>query len=197
MQLVATCLDNTEVVKLQKEMKKQHLNAVQLLPNGYDHQVLAANGSLFDGSFVETTYTPWETDPQSPATKEYLDNIKTVTDNPLEHTEVGWILAKEFVDGLKGAGPEFSQQKVIDALNAQTAYTADGLVAPIDWSKGHIDPQTHPEARAAQSCQPVVQIKGGQFVLFSAPADKPWICLSNTPGDLTPQYKSFAPGGAG
>jgi ABC-type branched-subunit amino acid transport system substrate-binding protein len=197
-QIVTTCLDNNEVVKLQKEMHKDGLAAVQVLPNAYDHDFVKSQGALFEGSYVGTTYVPWETNPQSPATKEYLDNIKKVTSDPIEHTEVGWILAKEFVDGLKLAGPEFSQQKLIDALNAQTAYTARGLVAPIDWSKGHTDPQSHPEVRPQLQCQPVVQIQHSAFALYKAPPDKPWICLDQSQGaDQTPVFKSFAPAGAG
>jgi ABC-type branched-subunit amino acid transport system substrate-binding protein len=197
-QLVTTCLDNNEVVKLQKEMKKQGLDAVQVLPNAYDHDFVASQGALFEGSFVGTLNAPWETNPQSPATQQYLTEIKKVTSHPIEHTEVGWILAMEFVDGLKGAGPEFSQQKVIDYLNAQTAYSAQGLIAPIDWTKGHIDPQTHPEVRAAEQCQGVVEIKSSKFVLYAAPPDKPWICLDQSKSaDQTPQFKSFAPGGQG
>ena len=60
MQIVTTYLDNNEVVKLQNEMKKQGLNAVQVLPNAYDHEFLKEDGSLFDGSFVGPVYTPWE-----------------------------------------------------------------------------------------------------------------------------------------
>ena len=104
----------------------------------------------------------------------------------------------EFVDGLRGAGPEFAQAKVIDYLNSLTAYTADGLVAPINWSTGHTDPQTHPEIRAASTCQPMLLIKNGQFTVYKAPADKPWICLDiDKPATQTPQFKSFSPTGSG
>ncbi len=197
-QFVNTCMDTNEVVKLQREMKKQGLNAVQNLPNAYDHDFARDNAALFEGNFIEPLYTPWETQPQSPATKAYLANIKAITNDPVELTEFGWIDAMQFVDGLKGAGPEFTQQKVIDYLNAQRAYDASGLVPPIDWSTGHIDPQRHPEARLKEQCMPVMQIKSGKFVLFDTPPDKPYTCLDTAKGaDQTPVYKSFAPGGAG
>jgi ABC-type branched-subunit amino acid transport system substrate-binding protein len=197
-QFVYTCMDANQVLKLQKEMKKQGLHAVQSMPNSYDHDWLKQNASLFNGSFVETLYTPWEAQPQSAATKLYLDKVKAITNDPVENTEFGWILAMEFVDGLKGAGPEFTQQKVIDYLNSLHDYDADGLIFPIDWSKGHIDPQSHPEVRAAESCQPILQIEDGKFVMFEDHPGKPWTCVDNSKNAFqTPTYQSFAPGGVG
>jgi ABC-type branched-subunit amino acid transport system substrate-binding protein len=197
-QFVNTCVDANEVLKLQREMQKQGLHAVQSLPNAYDHDFVRQNAALFEGTFVESLYTPWETQPQSPATQAYLAGIKAITNDPVELTEFGWIDAMQFVDGLKGAGPEFTQKKVIDYLNTQRGYAAEGLVQPVDWSTGHIDPMKHPEVRAKEECLPVMQIKGGKFVLFDAPPDKPWTCLDTAKGaDQTPVYKSFAPGGAG
>ncbi len=197
-QFVSTCLDTNEVVKLQKEMKKQGLNAVQDLPNAYDHDFLAANSALFEGSFVQPLNAPWEEQPQSAATKEYLANVNAITSDPVELTEIGWIMAKMFVDGLKGAGPEFTQQKVIDYLNGQTAYSADGLIPPINWTTGHTDPQSHPEVRLPDQCMPILQIKGGKFVPFDDHPGKPWTCLDNSkPADQTAVYRSYAPGGIG
>src|SRR5882757_6779050 len=121
-QFVYTCMDTNEVTKLQREMKKQGLNAVQNLPNAYDHDFVRQNAALFEGNFIEPFYAPWEAEPQSPATKAFLSGIKAITNDPVELTEFGWIDAMQFVDGLKGAGPEFTQQKVIDYLNTQRAY---------------------------------------------------------------------------
>jgi branched-chain amino acid transport system substrate-binding protein len=197
-QYVNTCMDTNEVIKLQKEMKKQDLHAVQNLPNAYDHDFVRDNAALFEGNFIEPLYAPWETDPQSPATKAYLAAIKAITNDPVELTEFGWIDAMQFVEGLKGAGPEFTQQKVINYLNAQKAYVAEGLIPPIDWSTGHIDPMKHKEVRQKEQCQPIMQMKGGKFVLYKSPPDKPFTCLDTAKGaDQTPVYKSFAPGGVG
>src|SRR5207244_733945 len=47
-QLVFTCMDQREVVILAKEMAKQHLNAVQALPNLYDPQFVQANAQYLE-----------------------------------------------------------------------------------------------------------------------------------------------------
>jgi ABC-type branched-subunit amino acid transport system substrate-binding protein len=197
-QFISTCTDTNEVIKIQKEVKKDGFNAVQSLPNAYDHDFLKQNGALFEGSFVEPLYAPWETNPQSAETKLYLQDIKAITNDPVELTEFGWINALQFVTALKGAGPEFTQQKVIDYLNTLTAFNANGLILPINWKTGHTDPQTHPEVRSSMQCQPILKITGGQFVPFNGPPDKPFTCLDvNKDATQTPTYNSYAPGGQG
>ena len=197
-QLVLTCMDNNETLKLQKEMKKQQLGAVQIMPNSYDQKWLKENGALFEGSLVATLYVPKEAQPMSPATKEFYDNIGLPEDKIAEITEVGWIMAKMFVDGLKGAGPEFTQQKLVDYLNTQSSWSGGGLVQPLDWTKGRPDPQTNPSARGQLQCQPVMEIKGGKFVMFQDVAGKPWTCLDINKDATQPvQHLSFAPGGVG
>ncbi len=57
-----------------------------------------------------------------------------------EHAMIGWINADLAFQGLKAAGPSFDRRKVIDATNELHAFTADGLIAPIDWSRQHEPP---------------------------------------------------------
>jgi branched-chain amino acid transport system substrate-binding protein len=132
---VETCMDINEVVVLGKEMQKQGLNAVQQLPNGYDKALIANNGSLLENSIVIPQFVAYEQTPQIPEVKKYLAQMKKIGKDPVEVATAGWILADEFVTGLKLAGPEFSQQKGIDALNTLTAYSDNGMVQPINWTK--------------------------------------------------------------
>ena len=197
-QFISTCVDTNEALKIAKEAKKQGLNAVQDMPNAYDHDFVKQNGALLEGSFVQPQYVAQENQPQSPATQEYYDKIMAVTNNPVELTEVGWIMARMFVDGLKGAGPAFTQRKVIDFLNAQTAYNSGGLVPDINWQTGHTNPMTNPEVRIKQTCVVILQVKGSAFVPFREVPGKPWTCLDDSKdASQTPTYRSFAPGGTG
>ena len=43
------------MLTLAKEMKKQGLDAIQYLPNGYDHEFVEENGEFFEGSYVLTS----------------------------------------------------------------------------------------------------------------------------------------------
>jgi ABC-type branched-subunit amino acid transport system substrate-binding protein len=197
-QLISTCVDTNEALKIAKEVKKQGLNAVQDMPNAYDHDFVKQNADVLEGSFLQPQYVAKENQPQSPATQQYYDKIQAITSDPVELTEFGWIMAQMFVDGLKGAGPEFTQQKVIDFLNSQTAYNSGGLVPDINWTTGHINPVTHPEVRAAMTCVIAMQIKNGAFVPFKEEPGKPWTCLDNSQSaEQTSTHRSFAPGGTG
>jgi len=199
-QFISTCMDTNEVTKLAKEMKKQGLNAVQTLPNGYDHDAIAQSGGVFDGSYIEPQYVPSESQPQSPATKEYLDYTSKHNIKRVELTEVGWIMGAMFVDGLKLAGPEFTKQKVIDALNTQKAESPGGLIVPIDWTIQHIDPTGNPAVQGKYRCSSVLKITNNKFVPVFQEPGKPWTCFDpdeSVPISVPPEHRSFAPGGEG
>jgi ABC-type branched-subunit amino acid transport system substrate-binding protein len=199
-QFISTCMDTNEVTKLAKEMKKQGLKAVQTLPNGYDHEAIAQSGGVFDGSYIEPQYVPWEATPQSPATKEFLAWTSEHHVSTVELSEVGWIMGAMFVDGLKLAGPEFTKQKVIDALNTQTAESPGGLIVPIDWTKAHIDPTGNPAVQGKYRCASVLKITNNKFVPVFTEPGKPWTCFDpdeSVPISKAPEHLSFAPGGEG
>jgi branched-chain amino acid transport system substrate-binding protein len=199
-QFVNTCMDTNEVTKLAREMKKQGLNAVQQLPNAYDHAAIAASGGLFDGSYINPQYVPWEATPQSPATKQFLAYTAAHHVSTVELSEVGWIMGSMFLDGLKLAGPEFTKQKIIDGLNTQTAESPGGLIVPIDWTKQHNDPTNNLAVRGKYECDAVLKIENNKFVpQFTVPG-KPWICFDPNPAAPIPKevtHMSFAPGGEG
>ena len=135
--MIISCIDGNGATSLAREMKKQGLDAIQVLPNSYNHELVAENADVLDGSYLFTTFTPFEAKPEPAGMKLYKDWIKKSGGTRNENSLVGWINADEFVTGLKAAGPNFTRQKVVDATNAITDYTADGLVAPIDWTTAH------------------------------------------------------------
>lgn len=194
-QFVTTCMDQRETLILAKEMDKQGLKAVQNLPNGYDADFVHDNAKYFEGSFASPLYVPFEKKALPKETVDLQEAIDKSGKKMYELTYVGWIIAHEFVTGLKLAGPEFSQQKVIDALNQVTSYSADGMVQPIDWTKQHNSADGHPEFQGKFDCNSIVKIEGGKFVPVYDKPDKPWICFEG--GDqatqLTPNppYQNF------
>ena len=53
-------------------MRQQGLNAIQYLPNGYDHDFMDKNGGFFEGSVVLVQEAPIETTPKFPALQNYI-----------------------------------------------------------------------------------------------------------------------------
>lgn len=182
---VTTCMDSNGVLTLAREMRQQGLNAIQYLPNGYDHDFVAKNGGFFEGSIVQVQEAPLETKPAFPALRDFMTWMDKGGYKKTENAEIGWVNAAEFVHGLRLAGPDFTRQKLIDALNKLTDYDADGMIPPVNWT------QQHTNKHYPLSCQALVQIKNSQFVpIFSSPG-KPFLCYENANPATVAEAKSF------
>ena len=118
-------------------MRRQELDAIQYLPNGYDYDFLEENGDLFEGAYVLTQFVPFEAEDPPEALDTYEEWIEETGGTVGELSLAGWISADMFVTGLRAAGPEFSQQGVIDGLNQLTDYTAEGIIPGLDWTVEH------------------------------------------------------------
>jgi ABC-type branched-subunit amino acid transport system substrate-binding protein len=181
--LVTTCMDTNGVVTLAKEMKKQQLDAIQYLPDAYDHKFVQTYGDLFENSVVRTDFTAFElpSSDQPAGLKNYLEWIKKQNVTPSEDSMNGWLNADLFYNGLKAAGPNFSRQKLIDAINKMKLYTADGAVAGVDWTVAHTSP-------TGSFCQFFSTIEHSTFVTNYSKPGKPFVCISESGGKLTAEY---------
>jgi Periplasmic binding protein len=193
-QVVGTCVDFNESLTLGKEMQRQGMKAAQVQPNGYNGDFIAQNAEPLEGSIVYTQFVPVEHQPQFPEVQKLIQWAKRIDVPVRELTINGWILADEFVTGLKLAGPNFSQQKIIDGLNSLTAWTDNGLNPPIDWTKAHNDPQKDPSSLSDLDCGAYLKVERGKLVsVWDEPA-KPFVCFNRTDQTVdSPQYINFAP----
>jgi ABC-type branched-subunit amino acid transport system substrate-binding protein len=166
--LVTTCMDTNGVVTLAREIRKQRLDAVQDLPNAYDHDFVEEFGDLFEGSYVRTDFVQWELDDRPEGLERYLEWTDRAGLQPSENSLVGWLNADLFVTGLEEAGPDFDRQKVIDAINQMTDYTGDGLLEGVDWTKEHTEP--------GPPCQFLSEIQDSEFVPVYSEPGKPFVC---------------------
>ena len=175
-------------------MQKQGMKAVQQLPNGYDSDFISKNAAIMEGGIVTLQFVALQVTPQIPEIQDLYKYAAETGVQVHELTAYGWILASELYAGLVGAGPNFSQAAVVNALNRQTAFSDNGFVPPINWPKGHIDPEKHPEALSDSDCNNAVVVQTGKFVPYLSTPDKPWTCFNrNDPTVAHPQHVSFAP----
>jgi branched-chain amino acid transport system substrate-binding protein len=182
--LVTPCMDQNGVLNLAREMRRQGLDATFYLPNAYDHGFMDEYGEFFEGAYVRTRFAPLETDPQPENLALYTEWMDEAGFDQNEYSLIGWILADMFVTGLELAGEDFTQQKVIDALNEETAFTAGGLLPGLDWTIQHDDPAENPESRPETDCSALTQIEGGEFVPVFTEDDKPFVCFTHTDPEL-------------
>ena len=95
-------------------------------------------------------------------------------DSKSEVVLAGWINADLFVQGLKAAGRNPTRQKVIDAINAMSNYTADGIEGGIDWRIAH-------HANNPTDCTAYLQVRQGKFTpIFQ----QPFVCIPHTAPSL-------------
>jgi len=172
--MVTTCMDNNGTLTLAKEMKKQGLNAPQYLPNAYNQKFISDNAPFFQGSYALTFFTPFEVKQKPQGLKDFQKWMKKGGFAQNENSMAGWINADQFVTGLKEAGPDFTRQKVVDAINAEKNYTANGLLAGIDWSVQHMADQ-------AQGCNVLSKVDNGKFVPSFGQPGKPFVCFQLNP----------------
>ena len=112
-----------------------------------------------------------------------------------ELTEEGWMAARQFVDALKAAGPNFTWANLTNAWNQQTWYSNGGLGIPIDWTRQHNDPASGVANVSQFECENFVRIHDGTFVgIYDAGGAKPWVCFNGQQPDQwqTPVNVSFA-----
>jgi ABC-type branched-subunit amino acid transport system substrate-binding protein len=181
---VATCMDTNGVVNLQRELDKQQVEVTQQLPQAYNPEIIESFGDLFDGAYVLPWAMPFESADPVPALENYIKWIDEVGGVKDEISTAGWLNADLLYKGLVAAGPEFTQQSVVDAIN-QMKWDADGMIPGVDWSIGHdSDPDMY--------CYNLVKIEGGRFVPQNQEPGKPFVCFDRNSTTLPDQPENRA-----
>jgi len=193
---LSTSLDFNGDYALAKEMQRQGIsNKITFFhPNLYNPDFVRKNAAIFEGGIVLAGIEAVEHKPAPPALQEYLDDARANNLKVTEMTEQGWIAARQFVDALKAAGPNFTWANLVSAWNQQTWYSNGGLVPPIDWTKEHNDPSTNVASHSQFECQNFVRIHNGAFVgVYDGGGAKPWLCFNGKKPDewQTPVNSSF------
>jgi ABC-type branched-subunit amino acid transport system substrate-binding protein len=195
---LSTALDFNGDLGLAKEMKKQGiLDKVTFMhPNLYNPEFAKQNAANLEGGIVSVGMLATQHSPAPPALREYLDYAKSHSNFVVtEMTEQGWLAARQFVEALKAAGPNFTWANLINAWNQQTRFSNGGLIPPIDWTKQHADPSTNPDSRSQFECANYVKIHNGEFEgIFDDGGAKPWVCFDGTKRNVwqDPVNVSFA-----
>lgn len=193
--LLFTCLDVSGNVAFAQSMAQNGLTAHQVWLNGYDRSTLAQYGSLMNGVTVLIQHVPFEASAAFPgvypAMDTYLKEMQRYQPSD-EYNEVamdGWINAAQFVAGLQAVGRNVTQAKLVAAINKENAFTAGGLMPPVDWTNGNNHVRSVPPycssyvvAENGKFVPEFVQGTHGVFTCFSRGSDTPVTPLAGTPG---------------
>jgi ABC-type branched-subunit amino acid transport system substrate-binding protein len=136
---VLSCMDVQGNINMARAIKQYGANITQLWLNGNDQQTLEQNQSLMQGVYFYVAHVPFLAPlSQYPGLKLYVTEMKKYEPKYV-YDEVaiqGWESAVLFAQGVKMAGPNLTQAKVIAADNSLTDFTAGGLTSPTNWKKG-------------------------------------------------------------
>jgi hypothetical protein len=94
----------------------------------------------------------------------------------------GWESAALFVQGVKMAGNNLTQQAVINADNSITAFTAGDLIAPVNWKDaGH-------SGHAPPYCSAFIKVVGNQYVPTLNKGKNTIVCFQSINPNKGPVY---------
>lgn len=141
--LVLTCLDGPEALSVAETMHQYKLDAREIWLNGYSRSVASQNAAAMSGDLFQLQHVPFEAVKEYPgkypAMAQYISTMNkyepawTYDDISFQ----GWVNAELFVDGLKKVGRDLTQQRLVNAINHMTGFTADGLTSAINWKTAH------------------------------------------------------------
>jgi len=168
--LVASCMDLSGNTLLSRTMHQDGMGSVaQYWLDGYDEAAIAKFATLMQGVYFLIGHVPFESARLSPGKYPGMDlYLRELAkyyphDLPGEASLAGWVDADMFVTGLRMVGRDLTRTKLIAALNSLTAFSADGIVAPIDWAYEH-------HSVGPVDCNVYVRAFSGRFVpLFGSP----------------------------
>ena len=191
---VLASIDLNGMKTLSQEMARQGMGDVPLYhANTYDEAFVKDAGDLFVGDYFGVGFQPFEGESESQAL--FQKWMQETGSEVKEISVVGWINAHLLHQGLLEAGPEFSREKVIAAINDIEDYTADGLTPPVDWGRQH-EPPTEDDAKTNGNdpdCFALLTWSGEayEFVEPSSP-EEPFICWPAETRDWSePEARSF------
>jgi hypothetical protein len=182
---IMACIDLNGMRTVAAELERQGMGDVPMLhSNTYDTQFVAAAEGLFDGDLVSVQFRPFEAEPGESGLADFLEWMDVTGSEVTEISMVAWVDAELAYQSLLAAGPEFDRASVIAATNAMTAFSADGIINPIDWTRQHEPPtQEDPTTHGYENeCVSYVRIVDGAFELVGDP-EAPSFCWSNASRD--------------
>jgi ABC-type branched-subunit amino acid transport system substrate-binding protein len=183
--MVLSCMDVQGNISMARAIQQYGLKITQLWLNGNDQQTLNQNKSLMQGVYFDIQHVPFSASQSLyPGLKVYLKEMKKYAPQ-FVYDEVaiqGWESGSLFVAGVKAAGKNLTQANVINQTNKISAFTAGGLIAPVNWvNAGH-------SGNAPPYCAAYIQVQGTKFVPVLNTGKNVFNCFESTNAKKGPVF---------
>ncbi len=163
--MVASCMDLGGNLLLSNTMQQSGVRGVtQYWFDGYDQAAVKQNAVTMQGVYFLLQHVPFEVSQLYPGVYPGMDQFQAMLKRyapgtpPSEAALAGWTSADLFVTGLRAVGRDVTRTRVVGAINKLSHYTANQILAPIDWRTGH------QVSHGPTVCSAFVQVQGGKFV---------------------------------
>jgi ABC-type branched-subunit amino acid transport system substrate-binding protein len=170
---IMTCMDVTGNIALARAVQQYGLHVHMLWLNGADQSVLDHYSSLMQGVYFDIQHVPFTASQKKyPGLKEYVTAMQKYepSDTYNELAIQGWQSAALLVAGIRAAGSKLTQANVVKATNQLTAFTADGLSVPTNWTTAHTSAK-------GPYCDAYVQVKGKKLVSVYGYKGNVFVCF--------------------
>lgn len=142
--LFVSCMEGPDNLSFARAMDQYGLAGFHALwLTGYSPRTVRDNPALTNNTVFLEQHVPFEAvaafPGRYPGMATYLAAMKKYEPRWVKDDTAfqGWVNAAQFVAGLRAAGPHPTQQKLIAAINAERAFTAGGVMTPLDWHTDH------------------------------------------------------------
>ena len=173
--------DGTFLAQLQQAMAEADYSPEVIAQdaNFYDQGYLDAAGDAAEGTFVRSSFVPFEEADQNPAVQQYIDLVEGIDGEVAllgAQSMSAWLLFTQAADACDDAGT-LTRDCLLEEAASVTEWDGGGLHAP-----------TNPSENESASCIIVMQVQDGTFVR-SQPQDETFACgddyVAQLEGDFT------------
>lgn len=137
---VLSCMTDTTNITLARDMQEYGLKASQLWLTAGGQQLADKYPSLTTGVYSRGTTVPFSAPLKYyPGLEKYVKTMEKYEPKYVETglAETGWSSAALFVAGVRAAGSDLTQQRVVQLTNKMTSFTATGLTTVTNWENAH------------------------------------------------------------
>jgi hypothetical protein len=149
-----------------------------------------------EGVYLIISHVPFEVSALQPGAYPGMDRFQAMLRKyapgvtPSEAALAGGESADLFVTGLRAVGRDVSRSRLVAALNRLTAFTADGILPPVDWAV------SHRVNHGPVNCAAFVRVVSGRFVPVHGTPPSAFLCMP-VPDPARPPVNPVTPLPAG
>jgi branched-chain amino acid transport system substrate-binding protein len=198
--MIVSCMTLSGNVLLSETMKATGMTGVtQLWEDGYDESAVRQYPAAMKGVYFSEPNVPFEVTRLHPGVYPGMDQFQRMLKKyfphalPSETALAGWTSAALFVKGMRAVGRNLTRSRLVHAINEIASFTADTILAPVDWRTAHT-------SSGPINCAAFARAKGKTFVpaygtpksVFSCfqtpspPTTKPISVLNPVPAGVPP-----------